>query len=379
MAVQRIGVIGGGQLAWMLAQEAQRLGLEMGVQTPQADDPAVALAQQVVLAPVDSAPATAELAQSCGVITFENEFVDLAALAPLVQAGTCFYPSLASLAPLLDKLDQRTLLKDLDIPVPTFQAYSPGAPLSLPLPCVLKARRHGYDGQGTFVLKTQADWSAQQTRLGAGQWLVEEFIPFERELAIVAARNPQGEMRLYPVVETRQVDQVCRWVIAPAEVSAQVQRTIADYTQRILTALNFVGVLGIEFFLTPDQQVLVNELAPRTHNSGHYSLDACETSQFALQLQAITGLPLGSPALKISQAVMVNLLGYETAQNDYLPQRQALAALPHTIVHWYGKSDARPGRKLGHVTVLVDRTPPLTSTELQGLIAQVEGLWYPAP
>jgi 5-(carboxyamino)imidazole ribonucleotide synthase len=229
------------------------------------------------------------------------------------------------------------------------------------------------------VLKTHADWSAQQPRLGAGQWLAEEFIPFERELAIVAARNLQGELRLYPVVETRQVAQVCRWVIAPAEVSAQVQQTIADYTQRILTALDFVGVLGIEFFLTPDQQVLVNELAPRTHNSGHYSLDACATSQFAMQLQAVAGLPLGVPDLKVSQAVMINLLGYETAQNDYWPQRQALAALPNAKVHWYGKSDARPGRKLGHITLLLDRTPPLTSAELQALIAEVESVWYPAP
>lgn len=378
MVVKRIGVIGGGQLAWMLAQEAPRLGLEIGVQTPRADDPAVALAQQVVLAPVDSALATAELAQSCGLITFENEFVDLVALAALAQQGICFYPSLAALKPLLDKLDQRRLLQDLGIPVPAFQPYAkqPTPPWSFPW--VLKARRHGYDGQGTLIVRTPAEWSALQSRLQSGSWLLEEFVPFEQELAIVAARNPQGELRFYPVVETQQSNQVCRRVIAPAEVSSQVQHSISDYTQRLLTALDFVGVLGIEFFLMPDHRVLVNELAPRTHNSGHYSLDACATSQFAMQLQAIAGLPLGSPALKTSQAVMVNLLGYETAQDDYLVQRQALAALPKTTVHWYGKRDARPGRKLGHVTVLLDRTPPLTSAELRPLIAQVEALWYPS-
>ncbi len=377
MVTKRVGVIGGGQLAWMLAQEAPQLGLELVVQTPQREDPAVALAQGVVLGPVDSAIATAALAQTCDVITFENEFVDLESLGRLEEQGVIFYPSLGSLAPLLDKLDQRRYLQSLGLPVPQFSAYEGQDSIPRSFPFVLKARRHGYDGQGTWVVPNQDDFDRLQPGLNQGDWLLEDFIPFERELAVVAARNNRGEMALYPVVETHQVNQVCRWVVAPADVPQAVQVMIEDYTRRILEALNFVGILGIEFFLSGDRHVLINELAPRTHNSGHYSLDACQTSQFAMQLQAVAGLPLGSPALTSSQAVMVNLLGYEDAQDDYAEKRQALANLENAQLHWYGKNESRVGRKLGHLTILVEEIP-YSRQQIEALVRQVEALWYPA-
>jgi 5-(carboxyamino)imidazole ribonucleotide synthase len=380
-----VGVIGGGQLAWMMAQEAPKLGLKLAVQTPTATDPAVALADQLVLAAIADGEGTRELAEHCGVITFENEFVDLPSLEKLAQQGVIFYPRLDSLAPLLDKWEQRHFLQNLGVPVPDFWALE-SLPSQLPdFPWVLKARRHGYDGQGTQIINSPADLP-DLSQDHPGNWMVEFFVPYERELAVIGARNARGEIEIYPVVETHQVDQVCRWVVAPAPVDAAIAATAQDYCRRILNHLDYVGILAIEFFLLPEspqanrpeQRLLVNELAPRTHNSGHFSLDACHTSQFALQLQAVTGQTFGSSALHCAQAVMVNLLGYEVSAGDYQQQLDELAALPHIHVHWYGKGDCRPGRKLGHVTLL---NPDVESEPSNGwagdLVKQIENIWYP--
>lgn len=371
MESQSIGVIGGGQLAGMLAEEAPKLGLKLWVQTPDCDDPAVNLAAGVVLAPVADSQGTARLAEQCGIITFENEFVDLEALAPLAQKGVCFRPSLQSLAPLLDKLRQRQFLRDLNLPVPQFGAYEAGqTPV---FPSVLKARRQGYDGQGTHIVKNSADWEGLAPRLKTGNWLIEDFIPFERELALVAARSSGGDVAFYPVAETCQVDQVCHWALAPAPDIKALEPQIQDYGRRILEALNYVGVLGMELFLTADGEIYFNELAPRVHNSGHFSQDACQTSQFALHLQAAAGLPLGSTQLLGAQALMVNLLGYESAEKDYGTQRCALEKLPQARVHWYGKHSARPGRKLGHVNFLFPE--PSAPAQIQALVNRVEKIW----
>lgn len=378
MINRKVGVIGGGQLAWMMAQEAPRLNLDLIVQTPHANDPAIALAQEVILAAIDDAEATTQLAQVCDVITFENEFVNLTALQTLAEKGVIFRPSLKSLAPLLDKYEQRTYLKKIGLPVPAFCRYDPSKPLPLDYPFVLKARRHGYDGQGTCVVRTAAELAAISTKLQSGGWMIEAFVPFERELAAIAARNQAGEIVIYPIVETYQENQVCRWVKAPAEISSVLQSEIEQQIQRLLTELQVIGLFGVEFFLTSEGQILINEVAPRTHNSGHYSLDACETSQFAMQLQAIMDLPLGSPRLKCPQAVMVNLLGYEVTMSDYAQQRARLADLPNTYVHWYQKQEARPGRKLGHVTVLLDGDRLYLSKQVTEVIEQINAIWYPS-
>jgi 5-(carboxyamino)imidazole ribonucleotide synthase len=178
---------------------------------------------------------------------------------------------------------------------------------------------------------------------------------------------------VYPVVETQQEEQVCRRVIVPAQVSAEVVAQVNAIARTLLNSLQVVGIFGLELFLTRDGKVLVNEVSPRTHNSGHYTLDASETSQFEQQLRAVTGLPLGSPVLKCNGAVMVNLLGYEYSQNDYLEKRQKIASLPRTFVHWYGKSESRPGRKLAHVTVLLDTQK---QSEAEAIAQKIESLWY---
>jgi 5-(carboxyamino)imidazole ribonucleotide synthase len=387
--VKRVGVIGGGQLAWMMAGAAESLGIELVIQTPHPTDPAVSIASDTVFAPIDDATATAELASRCDVITFENEFINLEALMPLAQQAVCFRPRLEALAPLLDKYEQRCYFDDIGLPQPKFMTLegevgdeqllhceSFGQPMNLSeldFPLVLKARRHGYDGQGTFIIKDSSSLQETWKKLGYRPVLLEEFIPFEQELAVIAARSVTGEVIVYPVVETQQEQQVCRRVIVPAEIDQDIVAEIEAIARTLLNSLQVVGVFGIELFLTPSGRVLVNEVSPRTHNSGHFTLDACETSQFEQQLRAVTGLPLGSPALKCDGAVMVNLLGYEYSQNDYLEKRQKLASLPRTFVHWYGKTESRPGRKLGHVTVLCDSPQP---SEAQAKAKEIESLWY---
>lgn len=385
----RVGVIGGGQLAWMMADARQVLGIELVIQTPHSTDPAVEIAIETIFAPIDDAAATAKLATRCDVITFENEFINLEALMPLAQQGVCFRPRLEALAPLLDKYHQRCYLEEIGIPQPGFMTLegevgneelthgaSFGQPMNLnelDFPLVLKARRHGYDGQGTFMIKDSSSLEDIWKKLGHTPVLLEEFIPFERELGVMAARSMTGDVVVYSVVETQQEEQVCRRVIVPAQVSAEVVADVEAIAHTLLNSLQAVGIFGLELFLTTDGKVLVNEVSPRTHNSGHYTLDACETSQFEQQLRAVTGLPLGSPALKCNSAVMVNLLGYEYSQNDYLEKRQKLASLPGAFVHWYGKSESRPGRKLGHVTVLLDSQEP---SEAEAKAKEIESLWY---
>lgn len=371
----RIGVIGGGQLAWMMAPAAEKLGLELVIQTPSLEDPAVSIAKDVIVAAIDDDQATAKLANKCDLITFENEFINLAALKILEEDGVVFRPSVKSLSPLLDKYHQRCYLQELGLPVPKFMANSSEeVEEKIGFPLVVKARRHGYDGQGTFIIKNQAELREITKQLNV-PLLLEEFVPFEQELAVIAARSLTGEMVIYPVVETKQKNQVCHWVIAPANVASAVNEQIEEIAKTLLEKLEFVGVVGIELFLTQEGKVLVNEIAPRTHNSGHYTIDACTISQFEMHLRAVTGLPLEQPKLKTEKgAVMVNLLGYEHAHHDYQGKRAQLGAIEHAYVHWYNKTESHPGRKLGHVTVLL--AEKYEEERLKSLLRKVEAIWY---
>ncbi|HEY9878222.1 MAG TPA: 5-(carboxyamino)imidazole ribonucleotide synthase [Leptolyngbyaceae cyanobacterium] len=378
--VKRVGVVGGGQLAWMMGPAAQQLGLELIVQTPHKTDPAVAIAAQTVLAPVADPKGTADLAQQCDVVTFENEFIDLPALKALAEQGVLFYPQLDVLALVLDKYDQRTYFDQIGLPNPQFVTLESEADLpaleatagEIGFPLVLKTRRLGYDGYGTFILKTFEDLQATWQRIGYPPVLLEEFVPFTKELAVMVARSASGEVAIYPTVETEQINQVCRRVFVPAQVNSAVNAQVEAIARTLVDRLQAVGIIGIELFLTPEEKVLVNEIAPRTHNSGHYTLDACVTSQFEQQLRAVTGQPLGSVALTCDQAVMVNLLGFESAQDEYRDKREKLASLPNSHLYWYGKTESRPGRKLGHVTVCLSQ-----AEDLQAVVQAVEAIWYP--
>lgn len=376
--VRRIGVIGGGQLAWMMAPGAKALGLALVIQTPHATDPAAAIATDLILAEVADASGTATLAEQCDVITFENEFVDLPKLRALADQGVRFLPQLSVLAPVLDKYEQRRYYDCISLPNPPFVAIDAenAANLatlaqSIGFPLVLKTRRMGYDGYGTFILKDLP--SLVQTWHDQGQppALLEAFVPFTKELAVLVARSARGEIAVYPTVETQQINQVCRRVIAPAAVSPSVHQQVQTLARTLAESLDLVGLIAIELFLTATDQVLINEMAPRTHNSGHYTLDACVTSQFEQQLRAISGQPLGSPTMTCPQAVMVNLLGTENSTTDYRARRDALAQLPQAHLYWYGKTESRIGRKLGHVTLCLEADADPTAA-----IEAVESIWY---
>jgi 5-(carboxyamino)imidazole ribonucleotide synthase len=379
--MKRIGVIGGGQLAWMMASAAQKLDLELVVQTPNSSDVAVSAAAEIVLADIDDVAATAVLATKCDVITFENEFVDLDGLSKLaVTNNVCFLPPLTALAPLLDKYTQRSYLQELGLPVPRFALLERAIlPQGFEFPVVVKARRNGYDGQGTFIIKTLAALESLYDRYPDTPFLVEEFVDFDRELAVIAARGVNGEIVTYPILETQQEDQVCRRVFTIDDLPDREIDLCHSIASKLMISLDAVGVFGIELFATGDGRILVNEIAPRTHNSGHLTIEACATSQFSQLIRAVAGLPLGSTALTCGGAVMVNLLGYEDTHSDYLAQRQQIAALPHTYIHWYGKQ-SRVGRKLGHVTMLVGANAKHQRQDYRSLATalalQVEAIWY---
>lgn len=373
--INKVGVIGGGQLAWMMGQAANNLGVELIIQTPKKDDPAVSISSTTILAPVADAFATAELADLCDVITFENEFVDLKALSLLEQKGVCFRPGLGVLAPLLDKYEQRCFFQSLGLKNPDFfTLITPDQSIpSLKYPVVIKARRHGYDGQGTFVVHSENELYYCWEKMGDRPIIVEEFIPFVKELAVMVARSTTGEIAVYPVVETQQENQVCRRVLVTTDIDDKISQEIQEMARNLVTGLQAIGIFGIELFLTAKGEVIINEIAPRTHNSGHYTIDVCETSQFSQHLRAVCGLELGAVNLKCSGAVMVNLLGFETSVNDYPEKRAEIAKISDSYVHWYGKTASRPGRKLGHVTILSEDG---NRENLLAIAQKVEKIWY---
>jgi 5-(carboxyamino)imidazole ribonucleotide synthase len=376
-----IGVIGGGQLAWMMGPAAQALGLELVVQTPHASDPAAAIAHSTVLAPVADVAATTTLAAQCDVITFENEFIDCAGLQSLAKGGTRFCPSLEVLALVLDKRHQREFFSRIGLSNPRYEFLdgdenetdlaAKGSRVGFPL--VMKTRRLGYDGYGTAVVKTAAQLSPTWDRLNHAPILLEAFVPFKQELAVMVARSAAADIAVYPTVETQQVNQTCRRVIAPAPVTAAVAATMDQIARTVANQLELVGIVGLECFLTPTDQILINEIAPRTHNSGHYSLDACVTSQFEQQLRAVGDRPLGPTTLTCSQAAMVNLLGLDESEASHYHKLALLQQLPQAHLYWYTKG-IRRDRKLGHITCCLgpDQDPIAVAKT-------VEAIWYGDP
>jgi 5-(carboxyamino)imidazole ribonucleotide synthase len=290
-----------------------------------------------------------------GVITLENEFVDAAALAAAEAAGTPVRPAPRTLAVVQDKALQKRMLADAGLPLPRFVVVERAEELAalgrdLGWPIVLKARRLGYDGYGNATCGGEEEAAAALARLDGGDGvLAEQFVPFERELAVMVARAPSSDPRAYPVVETVQRHHVCHEVLAPAPVPDTVAGRAADIALSAAAAAESVGVMGVELFLLEDGAVLVNELAPRPHNSGHYTIEACETSQFENHLRGVLDLPLGSTELR-APAAMVNLLGERSGPAEPLVERALAVEGAH--VHLYGKRDVRVRRKMGHVTAL---------------------------
>ena len=377
-----IGVVGGGQLARMLVQAAAQRDVPIAVQTSDAADPAAGLASRLVAADPRDVAGTRELVVGCDGITFENEWVNIDALLPLEQQGVRFQPSLAALSPLVDKLSQRQLLDDLAIPSPPWCPLSlispaqPALPQGWTFPVMAKASRGGYDGKGTVVLR-DIDGLAQLLRaVPADDWLLESWVDYELELALVVSRDQRGRIRHFPLVQTHQHQQVCDWVLAPAPVDPSVAALAYNVAASLMTKLGYVGVLALEFFYGP-AGLQVNEIAPRTHNSGHFSIEACTSSQFDQQLCIAAGLPVPDPELKSRGALMVNLLGLDPERHPPLDQRlESLEAVPGLHLHWYGKSPETPGRKLGHVTLLLEGDTLLKRRdEAESALAAIRQIW----
>jgi 5-(carboxyamino)imidazole ribonucleotide synthase len=354
----RLGIIGGGQLARMTAIAALPLGVEVIVLEKNPQSPAARLSPDSVVGEWSDAATLMKFAERCHVITLENEFVDSAALEVLEKAGHKVFPSAACLALTQDKLMQKSALQNAGIAVPEFCAVRTpeeivAAGNKFGWPVVLKTRRNGYDGKGNFTLKSAADVAAGSQALGDGknELMVEAWFPFVKELAVIVTRGRDGATAVYPVVETVQRNHICHLVKAPAQISDELAKRAAALAKRAVEAVRGIGSLGVEMFLSATGELVINELAPRVHNSGHYTIEACDCSQFENHVRAVLGWPLGSPLMVAPAAVMVNLLGTEKTSGQ---PRGLEAALRMTgaRLHLYGKLMSGPGRKMGHITAL---------------------------
>lgn len=353
-----VGILGGGQLARMTAEAAARLGIEVAILEREPASPAARMAAREVVGAWTDRARLAELAEGALAVTLENEFVEVEALAFLAERGVPVFPTARTLGLVQDKLEQKRFMRAAGVPVPAFAAVTEPEDVARAAadwgwPLVLKARRNGYDGYGNATVRAAAEVEAACARLGwpGRALLVEAWVPFARELAVMVARGRAGETVVYPVVETIQRNHICHVVRAPAAIAPEVAARAAEAARRAVAAIDGIGVFGVELFETAGGEVLYNEIAPRPHNSGHYTIEGCVTSQFENHLRAVLGLPLGSAALVAPAAVMVNLLGTREgpARADGLAQALAVDG---AHVHMYGKLRSRVGRKMGHVTAL---------------------------
>jgi len=351
--VAHIGIIGGGQLGRMMTLAARRMGCAVSVIDPTPDSPAGQLADHQIVAAFDNHEAMQKLVECCDVTTFEIETIDVSTLIELESAGHEIFPSPRLLKLLQDKLIQKQLLVESGLPTADFidaADLSEQAFADFGYPLVQKARRGGYDGRGVAILKS-ADEFANHLPVSS---YIERFVPAEKELSVVIARGRDGRTASYPVVEMTVLaaQNVLDTLIAPARISDELAQKATEIAERAVEVLDGVGVFGVELFLTEDGEISINEIAPRTHNSGHHTIEACVTDQFEQHLRAVLGLPLGATD-QLSPAVMFNLLGAPGTQGktNLNGLRDALA-IPGVSVHLYGKHQTRPYRKMGHATIL---------------------------
>ena len=348
-----VGILGAGQLARMLAQAGRKSGLEFIFLDP-AEGACAAEYGEHLQAEWDDQAALTELAERCDVVTFDFENVPEAS-ATLIESICPVYPPPLALFTSQDRLREKTLVQDLGIPVAPFMAVSSRPQLieaveTLGLPCVLKTRRFGYDGKGQAVLRLQEDLERAWQTLGDQELICEGFVAFEAECSIIAARGQDGETKFWPLTHNLHRDGVLAISTAPA-FDQELQGRAEAIIKPILEKLNYVGVLALELFLK-DGELLVNEFAPRVHNSGHWTIDGAQTSQFENHLNAICGRPLGSTAIS-HRSLMFNLLGEMPAQVE---------AVDSEHVHWHDyRKAARAGRKIGHVNVTADSQSGLES------------------
>jgi 5-(carboxyamino)imidazole ribonucleotide synthase len=346
-----IGIIGGGQLGRMLAMAAARLGYRTVILEPQADCPASQVANSQIVAAYDDSAALAELARASAVVTYEFENVPVSA-AELLARSVPVYPPARALEVSQDRVVEKSFLNGIGIPTADFRAIDSDEDLGAALEAfggagVLKTRRMGYDGKGQRLFRNAPPEGADgaYTAMGGVPLILEAFVSFDREISVIAARGRDGALSAYDPAENVHSSGILHSSTVPATISSQTAQSATEAAFAILEALDYVGVIGVEFFVLPNGSLVVNEIAPRVHNSGHWTEAACANSQFEQHIRAIAGLPLGA-ATRHSDCVMENLIG------DEVERAESLLAEPEVVLHLYGKAEARPGRKMGHFTRL---------------------------
>lgn len=337
----------------MLAQAVKRMGGRIHVYEPQTNCPAGAVADKEVNADYDDLAALSAFARECDVVTYEFENVPAAPLQA-IEGLTKLRPHWRVLQIAQNRSREKNWLRENEFPHARFEEVPAGGDLTagihqVGIPCVVKTADFGYDGKGQLKIMTGSDVSAAVKRFTGQSVVIEQFVDFSCEVSAVVARSESGKVAVFPVAENIHTNHILDFSIVPARVPASVTIAAEEMAREVAAKIDLVGVLGVEFFVTKSGDVLINELAPRTHNSGHYTMDACATSQFEQQARAICGLPLGPVTLR-TPAVMVNVLGDVWAKGE--PKWAALQSQPGMHLHLYGKAEARPGRKMGHFNVL---------------------------
>lgn len=350
-----LGVLGGGQLGRMFAIAARRLGYRIHVFCPEADSPAAPVADRTFVAPYDDLERVRAFARSVDVVTFEFENV------PSATSDACaewvpVRPDGKVLHITQQRLREKGFLRDHGFPVTPFRAIHSQVDLEtaardLGLPGVLKTASFGYDGKGQRTIRSTAELPEAFAGLGGAEGIYEAFVDFAQEVSVVGARTLDGEFAAFPVFENVHRHHILDVTVSPARIPPALETAARELSRGILEALDVIGLLTVELFVTRDGRLIVNELAPRTHNSGHLTLDACITCQFEQQVRAVCGLPLGSTELK-NPAAMANLLGEVWAHGE--PRWAQALSNPRLKLHLYGKASARPGRKMGHITATAD-------------------------
>lgn len=350
-----LGILGGGQLGWMIALESQRLGIRTCVMDAAPECPAARAADGFIQAPLDDVAAGEELARRSDVVTVETEHVDYRLLQRLEKL-TRVRPAARVLETVQDRLSERRFLADNGFPQTAFCAVGDeqachDAAAQAEGPTILKGRLGGYDGKGQARAETPGEIAAAWREIGRVPAVLEEVVPFVKEVSVIVARAADGGLRVFPVAENIHRNHILHLSIAPARLSEAVRRRAVDIGVGIAEALDHVGVIATEMFVLDDGEVLVNEIAPRVHNSGHYTLGGCLTSQFEQHARAVCGLPLGDPA-QLVPTVMLNLLGDLWAAGT--PDWTRVLAHGSAKLFLYGKTPPKPGRKMGHVLCLDD-------------------------
>lgn len=341
-----LGIIGGGQLGRMLSQAAARLGFRVVILDPQENSPAGRVSQGQIVAAYDDPNALRVLGMSCQAVTFEFENVPAASVEALVAAGTEVAPGARALAVAQDRVEEKSFLNAIKVPTTAFAVIDDLAGLraavaSLGTPALLKTRREGYDGKGQAWIRASNQIARAWATVGERPAILEAGVDFVRELSVICARGRDGAVAAYPLSENRHAGGILRTTLAPATASAQTKAQATRIARRILEGLDYVGVLGVELFELPGGRLLVNEIAPRVHNSGHWTQDGCLCDQFEQHIRAVAGWPLG-PTSAHARVEMTNLLGRDV-------ERWAeLAGRKDVVLHLYGKGEPRPGRKMGH-------------------------------